>query len=277
MFRRVLSFAILANVTGLTTTISPWSPSSWKLSLDVGRESGTEMPKAWGESGARLVLPIEVTVSSDESNLRDNLVGSGSLSIRPEKDACFINLSGEQRVSVKEGGWSFEYPKGGKGHAAKLQFWLDLDSPSSRNDVTLPVGRLYFIANCWRQDELEIGSRLIAPLVYDAREAQKLVEDRVSHEGGDRRLDGTDPIETMLGYKDIAALILDRDNKIQKLRDAEKIFGPSNTDSMAMGAWPGSIEPLAIAPAKLMMAKKKLFGTELVTIGRWKAKPINCR
>ena len=39
--------------------------ASWKLSLSIGRETGTWMPEEWAASGARLLLPITVEFDSE--------------------------------------------------------------------------------------------------------------------------------------------------------------------------------------------------------------------
>ena len=39
--------------------------ASWKLSLSIGRETGTWMPEEWAASGARLLLPIVVEFDSE--------------------------------------------------------------------------------------------------------------------------------------------------------------------------------------------------------------------
>eukprot|EP00521_Asterionellopsis_glacialis_P006608 CAMPEP_0195284922 /NCGR_PEP_ID=MMETSP0707-20130614/2944_1 /TAXON_ID=33640 /ORGANISM="Asterionellopsis glacialis, Strain CCMP134" /LENGTH=231 /DNA_ID=CAMNT_0040344331 /DNA_START=209 /DNA_END=904 /DNA_ORIENTATION=+ len=231
------------------------------------------MPTNWGSSGGRLVLPMDVVVESDSCSSRDELVGSGALKIRPLEPASFINDRGEQKVSIKEGGWKIALPPGKKGHAAKLQFWLDFETEASRNDVTLPVGRIYFAANCWREEELIRGSRAIAPLVADYEEAQAIIEERLSHETGDRRLDGTDPIETMIAYKDMTELIVYRDEMRRRLKDAERYL-PRNADKLPRGHWPGATELLSIAPTEMFTKRKKLFGEDFLLLGKWKATPL---
>jgi len=270
----LLGFSILLfNAAAFSTDPSPWSPSKWRLILDIGRESGTDMPSNWGSSGGRLVLPIDVLVESDACSSRDELVGSGALTIRPFETPTYINDRGEQEVSIKEGGWKIQLPPGKKGHAATLQFWLDFETEASRNDVTLPAGRIYFAANCWREEELIRGSRAIAPIVADYEEAQEAVEKQLSHETGDRRLDGTDPIETMIAYKDMTELIVYRDEMRRRLKDAERYL-PRNADEIPKGHWPGATEVLSIAPAEMFTKRKNLFGEDFLLLGKWKATPL---
>ena len=52
-------------VSGLAADQFPtMAGTSWRLSLNVGREPGTWMPKEWAASGARLAMPIDVHFSS---------------------------------------------------------------------------------------------------------------------------------------------------------------------------------------------------------------------
>lgn len=271
-FRSILIAATIAAVRALSTT-SPWSPAQWRILIDVGRELGTEMPKEWGASGARLVLPVDVVVGSEAVDAsRDEVLGRGTMCIRPIQDATFVGLKGEQKVKIGEGGWKVNLPPGGRGHASTLRFWLDVDE-ATRNDVTLPGGRLYFSARCWREEELERGSRSIMPLVVAAEDAQRRVDAQLSHETGDRRLDGTDPVDTMLAFKDMAELVADRDNKLRLLKDAEQLF-PRSADSLPRGSWPGTTEPLAIAPGDILLRRKNLFGDDMCTLGTWQAIPL---
>jgi|UniRef100_A0A7S2UC49 hypothetical protein len=264
---------------------SPWAPARWRFVLDVGREAGTDMPKTWGTSGARLVLPVDVVVESESCPTRDEWVGGsggGGLSVlRPLEEARFINERGEQRVRVKEGGWKIAFPPGNKkGHAATLQFWLDIETEATRNDVTLPAERIYFGANCWREPDLEQGKRAIAPLIYNYETAQRTIEEKLSHETGDRRLDGTDPIETMKAYKDMTELVVYRDEMLRRLKDASQYLPMKNADTnkeLPQGHWPGSTDLLSIAPSEMFTKRKKLFGEDFLLLGKWEAVPIKVK
>ena len=70
-----------------------------------------------GESGARLVLPIAVSVEADAipPKLRDDAIGRGAMVIRPMENAEFINTAGRQTARLKMGGWKIELPQGAKG------------------------------------------------------------------------------------------------------------------------------------------------------------------
>lgn len=270
----ILIYHAKACVALNASTTSPWSSTSWKITVDFGREQGTAMPG--GESGARLVLPIAVSVEADAipPKLRDDAIGRGAMVIRPMENAEFINTAGRQTARLKMGGWKIELPQGAKGLASKLGFYLDLENELSRNDVTVRPGRLYFFGPCWREDEWIRGQNALAPFVVAAEEAQARLDEQISHETGDRRLDGDDPIETLAGYKDMALLVADREESRRRRREAETKY-PKNAKSMTLGNWPGTTEPLAIGRGNVLgKVKEGLFGEKLTVLGRWEATPI---
>ena len=197
---------------------SPWSPASWKLSINFGRESNTEMPSDWGSTGARLVpSPVSLSIESKSvsDRQRDDIVdeGDGAMVVRPlGRGGVFVNDEGSQTVRFSCGGWKIDSVRSnGKGSASKLRFWLDLDDGIRRNDVAVRAGRLYFFGPCWRENDLELGRNALYPIVMDAEEAQRRLDDQLSHETGDRRLDGEDIGNTLAGYKDMALMVRDRD------------------------------------------------------------------
>jgi len=278
--------SICSNPSEAFSSPSPWASGQWRLTLDIGREKSTEMPETWGASGARLVLPLDVTIESESWNgPRDDWgVGEsgGSLSvIRPLEEARYVSSRGEQKVCVREGGWKISSPakagnrNSGGGHASTLQFWLDVETEAVRNDVSLSGGqRVYFGAKCWRAPDLELGRRAIDPLLGDYEMAQRTLDDRLSHETGDRRLDGTDPLDTVVAYKDMTQLVIQRDEMLRRLKEASRTL-PRNADRLPKGNWPGSTELLSVAPTEMLIKQKKMFfGEEFLVIGKWKAVPL---
>lgn len=252
---------------------SPWSASEWKFSLNFGRESSTELPRDWGASGARLVLPVLMSVESDTvpSKHIDAVIGSGAMEIKPTQYATYINSRGENTVNIENGGWKVELSPGGKGLASGLKMCFDLQTKLERNDVIVSPERLYLFAPCWREDEYVRGKNILAPIIATAEQAQRNLDANINHETGDRRLDGGDPLETALAYKDMAVLVAERDECKRKQREAEKVYP---RESEILGFWPGNTEPLAIGRGTIFIKKKKLFGDELHVVGRWNAKPV---
>lgn len=266
-------------VRGLQT--SPWAPAVWRFAINVGREVDTDMPESWGDSGARLAFSMDVIVQPD----KDEKEPEWRCLTIPEGDmGSFISAKGQQVVRIKKGGWNMELPPDGgskKGIATKLNLWLDLENDIERNDVTLSAGRLYLSANCWREEEWEQGLKNIYPFVDAAEYAQKAVETALNHETGDRRLDGTDAIETAKAYKDMAELVRYRDEMKRLLKDKERVMpSPRTSQNVKFGYWPGSVEPFAVLPTDLntkLEKKQFLFfsSNEYPVIGTWKGIPLD--
>jgi len=274
----ILQHSCSAAFSTATSPNSPWSAGAWRLDLNFGREAGSEMPKEWGASGARLALGVRVMVGS-EAILKqsvDPTVGNGAMVIEPINDGkslTYINSKGEQAAEMTGVGWKIDLPQGGgKGLASTLKICLDLHNALERNDITVSSDRLFLFAPCWREEEYSRGNKAMTPIVAAAKEAQRVLEEQLEHESGDRRLDGSDPIETIAAYKDMAQLVADRDEKKRRRREAEKIF-PKATDN-AMGHWPGSTELLAVGPGNILIKRRRLFGEEFQVIGKWSAVPV---
>ena len=266
---------------------SPWKAASWQFVLNIGRESSTTLPEEWGKSGARLFLPVELLAESDRlpDAQQDPLLGRGSnrLSVVEEAAVTYVTENGEQSVPILSGGWKLRLGRK-KGHASLLRFWLDVGSSSSgdgnivaqKNDVTLQANeRLYFAALCWRQAEYALGRQKLQPLLEAYERSQSKIEQQVDHDQGDRRLDGTDALETLAAYKDMAGLTLDRDDKRRQLQEAQEYLPPP--EPLQFGNWPGSTELMAMKTMEVFVQRRKgIFpGEDYHLIGTWKAKPLN--
>ena len=274
---------------------SIWSPAMWKITLNLGKDSLSSssvesMPDSWGESGARLAFAMDVIVEpdrdKDEAEWRCLTILNGG--------GSYINEKGQQFINISRGGWKLELPKSGKnsssnnnsrkGMASQLQVWLNLENELERNDVRIPRGtRLYLSANCWREEEYDYGLDMIMMPIYEAAQAsQRLLEETLNHDTGDRRLDGTNTIDTAMAYKDMAKLVRNRDETRRILKDASQLYpSPQYEDTHEFGDWPGSKELLLIHPStvniKLETKNKFLpvFQTEeYPIIGRWDIDPI---
>jgi hypothetical protein len=254
---------------------SPWSPTSWQLTLSIGRGPGPDTSIYGGSS--RLVLPFQVKITSDVSPEKDpSLRGNVAYLVCPESTATFINHEGLQTIEFEAGGWKLELPPGGgrRGLASKLRMWVVLKTDAKRNDISLAAGeRIYLEANCWREEELDIGSRALQPFLAAYQRAQQRVEAQVAHDTGDRRLDGTEPLGTIAAFTDMAKLVADRDEKLRRLQKAEQVY-PRDPETIVEGPWPGAIEWLAIAPTSMTIKRRKAFLDEFHMIGTWEAKPI---
>ena len=127
--------------------------STWKITLNVGREEGmTTMADSWASSGARLMLPLQVTFLDDlaDCDLDDALD-------KPVKrltcsDGGFISNTGEVKVTGLTGAWSAApvVDSDGNDYGQRvLRFFLEFPKQLQRNDVSIPAGRLYFSTPCW--------------------------------------------------------------------------------------------------------------------------------
>ncbi|KAL3901205.1 MAG: hypothetical protein SGARI_006106, partial [Bacillariaceae sp.] len=234
-------------------------------------------------------------VHADPATQQDSLLGgrgANQLNIIVDNDdspssgssGTYITEQGQQRVPLqaKSGGWKLRLGRK-KGHASLLQFWLDLGGNkddeiivAQKKDVTLRANeRLYFAAHCWRETDYAVGKRDLQPILKAYEMAQSKLVEKVDHDRGDRRLDGTDALETLSAYKDMAGLTLDRDDKWRQLQEAQDYLPPP--EDLPLGDWPGDTERMAIKPMELFVRKQKgLFGTqeEFHLIGSWQARPM---
>jgi hypothetical protein len=235
---------------------------------------------------------------------KDDVVGRGASVIRPmygdeddrKKYYSYITMQGQRSMELSSGGWTLEFPPSSssssgidnrnKGMATKLRFWMDLITDVERNDVTIRGGtRLYFLANCWREDDLDVGVQRLRPIRYEAERARRAVEERLSHETGDRRLDGVDAIETIQAYGDMAKLVLEKDQRAARLQEALQLYPSSpgdddgGTDSLPEGPWPGSDQWLTLSderynPIFVVEDRGLLRGREYRMVGTWTADPV---
>mgnify|MGYP006142217561 CR=1 FL=1 len=140
--------------------------TTWRLTLSVGRESGTWMPTDWAASGARLSMPIEVTFTDEPIGVlplgavfldRSREPAAREADMSDSKRVLsspgrFIGAQGEVAVNVTAGAWA-TWPTGRCGEH-RLRFYLDFGEGAQRNDVVIPEGRVYFDSACWDRDEL---------------------------------------------------------------------------------------------------------------------------
>ena len=170
--------------------------SSWRLNLNVGREKGTWMPKEWASSGARLLLPMDVTFSGeplgDGYSLAQRVIGLGFNDLGPIENTrrldcsggTFVGAQGQVRVDATGGAWS-ETPTGRCGESV-VRFYVDFPNGATRNDVSIPAGRVYFNSACW--DGTELRAALAEATECEAR-LDTLRAEQVEGRERDRRDD----------------------------------------------------------------------------------------
>ena len=130
---------------------------------------------------------------------------------------------------------------------------------------------------------------------------QRLLEDKLNHVSGDRRLDGNDILETLGGFRDIAELVTERDVRRREWGKIEGVLPKllnvnasrnvelSNIleDEDRWGVWLGDTELMTAecgvisAVVKKEKSKAKMFpwmqqdgAAETVVVGKWSVVPI---
>eukprot|EP00578_Thalassiosira_sp_NH16_P028716 CAMPEP_0181088420 /NCGR_PEP_ID=MMETSP1071-20121207/6777_1 /TAXON_ID=35127 /ORGANISM="Thalassiosira sp., Strain NH16" /LENGTH=347 /DNA_ID=CAMNT_0023170335 /DNA_START=228 /DNA_END=1271 /DNA_ORIENTATION=- len=316
---------------------SPWSPGSWKLTLDFGIEESSEsnenaqlsslLGEEWGTNGGRLVLSFEVlasaeTMDEDDSSVQMSWLGgkpTGTVECIPqsidndnELCASYINEKGQQNVQISSGQWRIEpplpllpsYTNILPGQASTLRFYLTLATSIQRNTINFPQDqRLLLQSNTFRTEQYSSGIETLLPYQYYKDKSQKQLEEQLDHETGDRRLDGGDIFETLGGYKDVAEMVLERDEKRRKWKEVEGVLPKLDKidtdrrveitklleDEKPWGIWPGDTELvtsergviLAVVKKESSKQKMGLFPwmqdggvEEPVVVGKWSMLPI---
>lgn len=122
----------------------------WKVTLSIGREAGTWMPKTWGTSGQRLNLSFVAEFTPSQLYERDDFLRGGyanakilhvvdnEVRLGPSLD------EGERMYKVKDGGWQVTRGDGPLG-TDLLRFFIELEEKIEHTggDVYVPKGRVY--------------------------------------------------------------------------------------------------------------------------------------
>ncbi len=139
--------------------------TQWKLSLDIGREPGTWMPKDWGVSGARLKLDFDFEFTDRQLYEREDFLGSmGDAKIVSVKDSKMVLspslTEGTRQIPVKNGGWRVSKGKGPMG-SDLLRFYVEISEEVSRTngDVYCPAGRIYCSCGFFNMDRPSSGEK----------------------------------------------------------------------------------------------------------------------
>ena len=129
--------------------------TSWRLTVDVGREAGTWMPKEWAASGASLTLPIAVTFTDEilpsdgsffdparEQHPAADEIGMSASKRMRASAGIFAGTEGVVVVNITAGAWA-TWPTGRCGEH-RVRFYLDFPDGAQLKDVSIPAGRVYF-------------------------------------------------------------------------------------------------------------------------------------
>jgi len=128
------------------------SDTSWKMSLNIGREQGTWMPKDWGVSGDRLLINLQIDFTGQQLYKREDFLGGlgGARILKIKDNQMTLSPSvreGIQTIRALEGGWRVAKGQGPMGTDI-LRFYLEVEERISHTDgdVYCPAGRIY--CNC---------------------------------------------------------------------------------------------------------------------------------
>jgi len=308
-------FLLIASILTLAVSIhglsaSPWAPATWVVTLDIGGpipkgySSGLVQGSNEGDGGGggistRIVTKFPITVTSVDCRVAsiDRVMGTGAsmMTVEPQSEATYMTMQGQQRIQFSSGGWTLsprEKPK-----SSCLQLWMDLECDIVKNDLKLSKGtRIYLGTPCWRETEYDLAVRAMRPIHQRYSNAQLTLEKTLSHESGDRRLDGTDALDTLQAYGAMAQLVLERDLTRAEYQRALEDYPPpiksnirdvNNNGGLSLllpeGPWPGSDEWLTLGPQEqnpifICPPSKGIFGGtgvgDVRAIGTWTAEPV---
>ena len=138
--------------------------STWRLTLDIGREPGTWMPPSWGASGRRLLLPIAV-------RLKENGV------VETLAVGAFLPMT------ISDGTWRLE------GDALKFDVKM---SGMTRGDIELPEDSLHFRTAAWGATMASKGRLLLLQTRFGFRREWRMVGVFKAEPLGDDDVDGAE-------------------------------------------------------------------------------------
>lgn len=208
--------------------------SSWRLGLNIGREPGTAMPAAWGASGARLALPLDIDLLDEacDASIRpveERLLGYPVTALRPASPTSFVGASGEEQVVVGPGAWAAtalpadeRYGRPAEGRYA-LRFFVDVPAGAARNDVDCPAGRVFFTTEFWTAEALAGCEAAAAEAQHELDEQQAQLDEMTRAQG-----EGN-PIARALAVRRSVLLLESRQTLKARLSEAQKALPDAGT------------------------------------------------
>ena len=276
------------------------SSAAWSLRVSIGREKGTSMPEAWGQSGARLPFSVEVDMSEDSVDCGDGdvgMLGPDVCQIEPKvTDISITGFGGAVEIPIRGGGWTLR--------DGRLAFWLDFPEGSTRGemtgdvsnvwglapgvatkglDVELPAGRLFFEAPLVSDAELERLNRDFLALRSRTFEKRKAVKDIESRKNPAPVWSSEENAWVSKGV-DEGPLAQAKQNADLKLAErAEKAADdkrPKRKDlSRQAGLWPGvsSESPVWVGSKGVVSMRRRGpfgIGSSFAVLGTWSMEPL---
>jgi hypothetical protein len=183
------------------------------------------MPAEWASSGAKLgfSLQLEFTdelcwdeMTEDKLLRSDAMMGSQLLVVNPLNEPVFVSNKGSETINVLSGAY------GGQMIAAKsqkcaLRFFLEFPDGAQRNDVTLPEGRIYFLASCWIENKaaLEKARKKTAAIKETIQQINDKLEELDQSSGF---------IQKAIAFQQALSLVEKRGNLKSQLNKIEKQY-----------------------------------------------------
>lgn len=303
---------------------SIFNDSSSENTASINKLLGEE----WGTNSAQLALPFEVLVTSDvpsqklpggKQSIQSAWLGgkpTGTIECIPQTadelyHATYINDKGQQQVQISSGQWRIEPPmplmnsptgKSLPGQASTLRFSLTIQSAIQRNSIKLPENQLLLLqCNTFREDQYEDGVRTLLPFLVAKDNSQKMLDEQLDHESGDRRLDGNEVLPLLEAYKDVAGLVWERDERYRRWKDVESVLPLVEQlkngydvekildDDSRWGVWPGDTDLLTVERGIILavtdkrnakggafswMESRDAGDPDTAVVGTWSAMPI---
>ncbi|KAL3817351.1 hypothetical protein ACHAXA_004477 [Cyclostephanos tholiformis] len=280
----IVSLAMLGEIANMRTSPSPWSSGMWRITLDFGKNEESpdrkdesrltnRLANDWGSNGGRLALSFELLATSD-TNGSENKSARAWLGGEPTGTVECIS-----HATTNDGGRYCASYVNERGQ----QYLLLLQS------------------NAFRTQQYISGITTLLPYQYAMESAQRLLEDKLNHDTGDRRLDGKDLFETLGGYRDIAELVAARDARRKEWAEIEGFLpklvnidvsqevdvGKLVEDENRWGVWPGDTELMTVERGLILAVVEKeksiasMFpfmqqdgAADTVVVGKWSLVPI---
>ena len=143
----MLALAIAAS--GLAVLSTRVAGTSWRLSLNVGREPGR--CRRVGCIRCRLAFPIDVEFQDEQCHSSASDVGEPEDTIlRVLSPGKFVGVNGAVEVAATSGAWS----QAATGRIVLPALLHRLSGRCVLNDVELPTGRVFFTNGCWTGQSL---------------------------------------------------------------------------------------------------------------------------
>jgi len=157
-------------------------------------------------------------------------LSTGAKALDVVRDGSFVSLQGTKHVSLLNGCWELVWKDGAP--AGSLVCGFDLDEDVTRNDATLPKGRIYLSFPVWDQTSLTL-----AQLEKKERQDRASVFLADNSAEMEKFKDETNPLMKALHYRNAVAAInkfhdsgttyykaVPEPNEVLELNEATKLF-----------------------------------------------------